>query len=189
MKKGTPQTQQPDENLNPEKVSTKSRPSAPLTIPMGCPDPKQRRKLVSPQRRKLFVACLMLAAVVSTHSLAAQQGTRQYQLLRKPLLPQHPFSGNSTTEPLRHWNEIAVNASGLDHSDTHLFGQQLGPGRSSRAMAIVHIAIFEALNAIDGKYESYVGLAPADKHASMECALAQAAHDTLCEMFSVQVPA
>ena len=104
MKKGTPQTQQPDENLNPEKVSTKSRPSAPLTIPMGCPDPKQRRKLVSPQRRKLFVACLMLAAVVSTHSLAAQQGTRQYQLLRKPLLPQHPFSGNSTTEPLRHWN-------------------------------------------------------------------------------------
>jgi hypothetical protein len=171
MKKGTPQTQRPDATLNLDKLSADSRPPS---------------KLVNPLRRKLFVACLMLAAVVSTHSMAAQ---RQYQLLRKPLLPQHPFSGNSTTEPLRHWNEIAINASGLDHTDTLLFGQQLGPGRSSRAMAIVHIGIFEALNAIDGKYESYVGLTPADKHASMECALAQAAHDTLCEMFLAQVPA
>lgn len=173
------------------------------TSPMSCPDPERRRKLVNPQRHKLLVACLMLAAVVSTHSMAAQQGTprvenfwgRQYQLLRKPLLPQtHPFRGNSATGALRHWNEIAINASGLDHTrpqpgDTHLFGHQLGPGRSSRAMAIVHIAIFEAVNAIDGKYESYVGLAPADEHASMECALAQAAHDTLCEMFPSQVPA
>jgi hypothetical protein len=55
-------------------------------------------------------------------------------------------------------------------------------------MAIVHIAIFEALNAIDGKYESYVGLQPVDKHASMECAIAQAAHDTLCAMFPSQIP-
>src|SRR5262249_55215048 len=143
------------------------------TIPMGCADPERRPNPVKSQRRKLFVACLMLAAVVSTHSMAAQQGTRQYQLLRKPLLPQHPFSGNSTTEPLRHWNEIAINASGLDHTqpqpgDTHVFGEQHGPGRAARAMAIVHIAIFEALNAIDGKYESYVGLVPADKQASME---------------------
>jgi hypothetical protein len=55
-------------------------------------------------------------------------------------------------------------------------------------MAIVHIAIFEAVNAIDGKYESYVGLEPIDKHASMECAIAQAAHDTLCQMFPSQAP-
>jgi hypothetical protein len=53
-------------------------------------------------------------------------------------------------------------------------------------MAIVHIAIFEAVNAIEGKYESYVGLNSVDKHASMECAIAQAAHDTLCEMFPSQ---
>lgn len=53
-------------------------------------------------------------------------------------------------------------------------------------MAIVHTAIFEALNAIDGKYESYVGLPTANKHASLESALAQAAHDTLCKMFPSQ---
>ena len=33
-----------------------------------------------------------------------------------------------------------------------------GRGRAARAMAIVHIAIFEAVNAIDGGYQSYIGL-------------------------------
>ena len=55
-------------------------------------------------------------------------------------------------------------------------------------MAMVHIAVFEAVNAIEGKYESYVGLGSVDRHASMECAIAQAAHDTLCEMFPSQSP-
>ena len=43
--------------------------------------------------------------------------------------------------------------------EARVFGEQLGPGRSSRAMAIVHIAIFEAVNAIASGYESYVELA------------------------------
>lgn len=155
-------------------------------------------------RHKMLIAFLILTAAVGAYSTSAQQGTprvediwgRQYKLLRKPVLPQkYSFKfGNSATERLRHWNEIAINASGLDHTppqptDTHLFGQQLGPGRSSRAMAIVHIAIFEALNAIEGKYESYVGFQAAYKHASMDCAIAQAAHDTLCKMFPSQIPA
>lgn len=153
--------------------------------------------------RKLLVVLLMTTAVLSSYSTAAQQKSssventwgRQYRAPRKSLLPlRHPFRpGNSATERLRHWNEVAINASGLDHTppqsgDSHLFGHQLGPGRSSKAMAIVQIAIFEALNAIDGKYESYVGLQPVDKHASMECAIAQAAHDTLCAMFPSQIP-
>jgi hypothetical protein len=40
-------------------------------------------------------------------------------------------------------------------------GDQPGPGRTSRAFAIVHIAIFDAVNAIAGGYRSYTGLAPA----------------------------
>lgn len=67
---------------------------------------------------------------------------------------------------LRHWNEIAVDASGLDHTpvpagDSRVFGEQLGPGRSSRAMAIVHIAVFDAMNAVAGGYQGYTGLRPA----------------------------
>ncbi len=153
--------------------------------------------------RKLLVVLLMTIAVLSSYSITAQQKSssventwgQQYRAPRKSPLPlKHPFRpGNSATERLRHWNEVAINASGLDHTppqsgDSHLFGHQLGPGRSSKAMAIVHIAIFEALNAIDGKYESYVGFQPVDKHASMECAVAQAAHDTLCAMFPSQIP-
>src|SRR5213593_4040445 len=58
-------------------------------------------------------------------------------------------------DSVRHWNEIAIDASGIDHSG---FGEQFGPTRASRAMAIVHIAVFEAVNAIAGGYRSYAGL-------------------------------
>src|SRR5207249_3324325 len=61
--------------------------------------------------------------------------------------------------------------------------EQYGPTRASRAMAIVHIAIFDAVNAIDGRYQSYAGLAPARSDTSMECAVAQAACETLDALF------
>src|SRR5687768_6833807 len=89
------------------------------------------------------------------------------------------------------WNAIANDASGLDHTpvragENRVFGEQLGPGRASRAMAIVHIAMFEALNAINGEYESYTGLFRASKKTSGKAAIAQAAHDTLVAMFPSQ---
>src|SRR5216117_89663 len=60
-------------------------------------------------------------------------------------------------DSLHRWNVIAINASGLDHTpvasgDNRVFGEQFGPGRSSRAMAIAHIAMFDALDAIEGSY-------------------------------------
>ena len=92
---------------------------------------------------------------------------------------------------LRYWNRIAVNASGLDHTpvaagETRIFGEQLGPGRASRAMAIVHIAIFDAVNAIAGGYRSYANLAPAAPDTAMNAAIAQAAHDTLVALYPSQ---
>ncbi|MBV9617999.1 MAG: hypothetical protein JO201_02200, partial [Verrucomicrobia bacterium] len=52
-------------------------------------------------------------------------------------------------DSIHRWNQIAIDASGLDHTpvapgELRTFGEQLGPGRSSRAMAIVHIAMFDA---------------------------------------------
>jgi hypothetical protein len=92
---------------------------------------------------------------------------------------------------VRHWNQIAIDASGLDHTppapgESRVFAEQLGPGRSSRAMAIVHIAIFEVVNAIEGGYRSYVGLPGAHSNPDLKAALAQAAHDTLVELFPAQ---
>jgi len=93
--------------------------------------------------------------------------------------------------PVRHWNEIAINATGLDHTpvapgETRVFGEELGPGRSSRAMAIVHIAIFDAVNAIAGRYTSYTDQPPARLGASVRAAIAAAAHDTLVALFPSQ---
>ena len=64
---------------------------------------------------------------------------------------------------LREWHEIALEATGIDHTpvssgDSRTFGEQLGPGRSSRAMAIVHIAMFDALNAIGRRYQGYTNI-------------------------------
>src|SRR5262245_5356267 len=76
------------------------------------------------------------------------------------LTPQHPpRPGGGAMARVRHWNEVAINASGLDHTpiapgENRVFGEQFGPVRASRAMAIVHIAIFEAVNAIAGGYQS-----------------------------------
>jgi PAP2 superfamily protein len=96
-------------------------------------------------------------------------------------------------DSVRYWNEIAINASGIDHTpvaagENRVFGEQLGPGRSSRAMAIVHIAIFDAVNAITGGYRSYTRLAPAPAGTSMDAAIAQAARDTLIALFPSQTP-
>jgi hypothetical protein len=89
------------------------------------------------------------------------------------------------------WNSIAIDASGLDHTpvapgEQRVFGENLGPGRASRAMAIVHIAIFDAVNAIAGGFQSYTGVAPARDGTSMRAAIAQAAHDTLAALYPSQ---
>ena len=93
-------------------------------------------------------------------------------------------------EWLLHWNEIAVDASGLDHTpvppdDPRIFGEQLGPGRASRAMAIVHIAMFDAVNAIAGGYAATPACRASAATSSMRAAIAQAAHDTLVALFPV----
>jgi membrane-associated phospholipid phosphatase len=92
---------------------------------------------------------------------------------------------------LRHWNEIALEANALDHTpvaagEARVFGEQLGPTRTSRALAIVHIAIFDAVNAITADHQSYSGIAPAPRSASIDAAIAQAAHDTLIALFPSQ---
>lgn len=96
-----------------------------------------------------------------------------------------------TINVLYRWNKIAIDATGFDHApgvpgEGAFLGEQLGPGRSSRALAIVHIAIFDAVNAIAGGYRSYTGLSRTSSDTSMDAAIAQAAHDTLVAMYPAQ---
>ena len=89
------------------------------------------------------------------------------------------------------WNEMAIDMAGVDHTppvdgELREYAQQYGPGRTSRAMAMVHLAMFEVVNAFYPRYESYIGAPPAPPGASIEAALAQAAHDTLHGLYSAQ---
>src|SRR6202008_3384377 len=100
-------------------------------------------------------------------------------------------SPKKAADSIHRWNQIAIDASGLDHTpvapgEIRTFGEQLGPARASRAMAIVHIAIFDSVNAVLGGYQSYTGIASAKPPVSIDAAVAQAAHDTLATLFPSQ---
>lgn len=91
------------------------------------------------------------------------------------------------------WNGISIDASGLDHTpvapgENRVFGEQVGPCRAARAIAIVHIAMFESLNSIVGGFKSYVGFLRTKVPASSDAAIAQSAHDTLSALFPSQKP-
>jgi hypothetical protein len=100
-----------------------------------------------------------------------------------------PIPGN-TTERVLYWNGAALAANAIDHAPGipggMLMADQLGPTRSSRAYAIIHIAIFDAINAVRARYPSYAGLHRAPSDTSDDAAIAQAAHDTLAALYPSQ---
>ena len=53
-------------------------------------------------------------------------------------------------------------------------------------MAIIHIAMFEAVNATTHKYASYAGVSPVRGEVSVDYAIAQAAHDALLALYPSQ---
>jgi membrane-associated phospholipid phosphatase len=105
------------------------------------------------------------------------------------------------------WHQLSLEATALDHTTYSsanpppTFGEQLGPPRSSRALAIVHVAMYEAANTITQKAQSYkgiqsdifkaIGLTPADVSqdtASIDMAIMQAAFDTLSVLYPKKEP-
>ena len=61
--------------------------------------------------------------------------------------------------------------------------KQLPNARLTRGLAMMHVAMFEAVNAIDRRYQPYKLELVADKGASREAAAATAAHDVLVSLF------
>ena len=78
-------------------------------------------------------------------------------------------------------------AYGDEVTDWSLVLEQTAAGTShfpqSRSAAIMHLAIFEAVNAITGDYEPYLGTISAPDWASTEAATVAAAHRTLVALY------
>jgi hypothetical protein len=144
-----------------------------------------------------FIGSLSIA--LAAHAFAGPNITTvqgylgpQFHAVQRPSSPSAntAATGATAAETLARWNQIAIDASGLDHTpvaagDTRVFGEQLGPARASRAMAIVHIAMFDSVNGVLGGYKSYTNIAPAT-NASIPAAIAQSARDTLTALFPSQ---
>jgi hypothetical protein len=75
------------------------------------------------------------------------------------------------------WNELAYQTANDFDQLRSFFGV--------RAIAMVHLAMHDALNAIDARYESYAYATPSP-HAQPIAAAAQAAHDVLVALYPAQ---
>ena len=152
-------------------------------------------------RRSLFVSTITIITLIAAVSVWGQDNNRNLNSVWGPKYQAGQRVGGSERKPakhgqtslarLRHWNEIAINASGLDHTpvapgENRTFGEQVGPVRAARAIAIVHIAMFDAINAIEGKYRSYTDIPRVQDETSVDSAIAQAARDTLANLFPSQ---
>lgn len=81
-------------------------------------------------------------------------------------------TAQTSDDAVLQWNEIAVTTIGTQP-----------PFPSTRAMATAQLAVFEAVNAISGKYEPYLGAMTASVGASTEAAAITAAHGVLEALF------
>jgi len=99
----------------------------------------------------------------------------------------------STTNRVLFWHDVLLDSIGIDLTFDPGLGftpaDQVGPTRASRAMAITQIAVFDALNSFQEKYNAYSpAIAPAPKGASEDAAIAYAAHNALTALFPDQTP-
>lgn len=141
----------------------------------------------------LPLACLAALLFPTAQSRADSFRDSYGQRFRENPSVQRRQGPKAGLDALHRWNQIAIDASGLDHTpvamgEIRVFGEQLGPARASRAMAIVHIAMFDVVNALVANYQSYTGVKANHGAHSLDAAISQAAHDSLVALFPSQAP-
>jgi membrane-associated phospholipid phosphatase len=157
-------------------------------------------------RLSLLAACVLMApaahaasgssGALSPANSAEMQSLLAGQIGKLPVrfsnhaLPRCPVNAY---DQLFLWNELALDTTAIDHTpvppgETRVFGEQFGPARAARAMAIIHIAMYEAVNAVYQKYASYAGVHKVQGDLSLDTAIARSAHDTLVWLYPSQAP-
>lgn len=82
------------------------------------------------------------------------------------------------------WNQVMLDANVGD--SRLLIPDQGGPTRTSRAFAIVCVAMFDAWNSVTHRYAPYLSELAGDNSADQTAAVSTAARDTLLAMFPQQ---
>jgi hypothetical protein len=124
--------------------------------------------------RVAIAASLALGAPAVSHFTGLQAHSSLPSSPRQPAMfdgePRHVV--RTSDYVVLEWNEIAVNTIGAQP-----------PFPSTRFMATVQLAVFEAVNAISSKYEPYLGSVTGSAGASKEAAAITAAHGVLVAFF------
>jgi hypothetical protein len=94
------------------------------------------------------------------------------------------FSQAAAIDPILEWNAVMIEANAVDHSKA--VPEQPGPVLTGRAFAIISAAMYDALNSIEKIGKPYLTVAPNADGASVDAAVAQAAHDTLTALYPSQ---
>jgi len=96
----------------------------------------------------------------------------------------------SASQRLLFWHDVLLDAIALDHTPDPDTGEvdfvQGGPGRTSRALAMTQIAVFDAVAVFDRRYTPYHALDLRPHGASLDAAIAYAAHAMLVTLFPAQ---
>ena len=87
------------------------------------------------------------------------------------------LAGATRADVIMDWNAKA---------DAIATEKQISPVAHNRALTMMHVAMFEAVNAIERRYEPYKVTLDADRSASKEAAAAAAAHDVLLSVYADQ---
>jgi PAP2 superfamily len=137
------------------------------------------------------VTATVLAQVNALRATITTDGVRRL----RPDIAIHP---DNPEDQITLWHTLALNVSAVDHtSQLNAAGEQInfeqyGPHRTSYALAIVHIAMFEVANAyapMGSRYKSWIvqsrGNAPAapPSGASEAAAIIGAAYATLIDLY------
>ena len=84
------------------------------------------------------------------------------------------WSATIQADEVLYWNEVLL---------TSIADTSMPPPVASRAMAMMHTAIYDAVNSIDRLHEAYAGQWKTAPGTSPEAAVAQAARDVLANLF------
>lgn len=128
--------------------------------------------------RKLFHAGSRMSRAAADIIVMKPACRLRFEVLDDRSLP-------SAVDPILHWNAIALDAVKADY-DPDQTPEQGGPTRDSRALAIVHAAMFDAINSVVGHCTPYLTVAPNAHGASRDVAVAWAARDTLAHLYPSQ---